>query len=259
MSRPVRPVPDARLVELAGLGTKVPPGTWTTVGPSTWHGISNDGRVWIHPHDLLVAQVVPSHHGCCGYAPSGGADNLHCRCGAPLGIFVDECSCAIEVALDPVWVDEVDLAFPDGITRRLGRFARAPAPASEQLREATSWGCDEPKSTTPNDVGLQIVDGPGGPRVELVADERRIGLAAPWMLWARAIALVQLPVGDERLVVQSQTLDERNGVIETWAMVRRDDHVAIVRERAGHEDALIVPSEWLDLAWKEAVARWEAE
>lgn len=257
LSAPVCRLTDARLVDIEGWAVRVPQRTWAAAVEVP--GRPAKGRVWIHPHDLIVAQVVPSGFGCCGYFPTGSEYNLCCRCGAGVGTFVDECSYPIEVALDPVWAEGGDApSVPDGMEQRLARLD----PAHWQGRpgrctETTYWKVElDPYRRAAKDVEIHLRRRPGGETVELVADGVSRQLAMSSLDLARAVGLLALPIGDPALTVVHQELGPDNRVLETWGLVRRGEEVDLHRERDGKRDTVVVWEEWLTFAWERAVEEW---
>ncbi len=260
LSRPIVAVPDPRLVDADGLDTKVPPGTWAPVPSPVHAGVEKvcGPLVWIHPNDLVAEQVIPSNFGCCGYWPGKGP-NLHCRCGAAVGLFADECVGSIEVGLSAAWRDcsGVGLELVDAenvglrLTRALAALAgQRPARGADSARAETRWDADYPAAPveTPAAVDVAIVSREARVRVELRWADRLRELPLPWMVLAQSLALGRLPIGAQPLSVGWNRLGPDLGVTESWTTIRVGGRIHIVQGLTP-ELVLDVPADYLELAW----------
>lgn len=247
LSRPVRAVPDQRLLAAPGRVTRTPPATWTS-GPEA-------GDVCIHPHDLVVGNVEPTAFGCCGYAPRGNEANLLCACGAPVGVFSDECSVDFELTLRrPRVVVEPEEAWdfsPERLDAALSGIADDAA-----VSEDTRWGVDDGAATAARDLRISIDRQAGGIAVTFRIDATPVVVAMPRLVLARAIAFAALPVGNAELVVCScRSAPRGNAILEEFELVASGDRVLLHHEAGPVRQRYEVMGEWLALEWRDAVER----
>ncbi|MDB4932082.1 MAG: hypothetical protein JWM10_4566 [Myxococcaceae bacterium] len=262
LTAPVSPLPDARLVEPDGWNPRVPQGAWARVDAVASGGAWEAGAypIHVHPHDLALASLAVSGFGCCGYAPFG-RPNLHCRCGAPVGVFVDECSWRLEARLGARWSPAHDAPPRDAdVTRRLDRLADARL-ADPRVFPDTRWDWNErelDRRLSPREAAFSLDDDADGLCARALLDGESIAL--PWSSGelARAVALRRLPVGAEALALAYGLRDGGNRVLSAWGLVRRGSDVDLVVEEGPRSRAWRVWGEWMQLAWAEAVDRWMA-
>lgn len=258
LTAPVEPLPDDRLLGRDDAWDPwVPQGAWARVMTPRSAALEAF-PLQLHPHDLRAAQVTVSGFGCCGYTAFDGP-NLRCRCGEPVGFFVDECSMRIELCLAPHWGPPEAPRPVAGLRARLHRLS-ASAPADVRCYPGTQWDWDigSPDCLTrPRDFSFALLVGPGGLAASFTADGVSSALVLPPHELARAVALRRLPVGDERLALSYGLRDHANRVMTSWTLLRRGDDVVLAEETGARARGWQVWGEWFELAWAEAVDRWE--
>lgn len=264
-------MPDARLIQDDGWDAWVPQGTWVRKARhvSSYDIELPEFSIRVHPHDLLGEQLKISGFGCCGYFPGRGA-NLHCRCGAPVGLFVDECSCRIQCRLLPGWgASRFDRPQPgastslgttvrdEAILLRIDRAVRA-QPVHDNTIPETQWD-NHPhlgRVSRPTEIAFMFDSGPRGLVVRLQTSERVTTLRLPPAEIVRAIALRRLPIGNSWLSLSYKVLDRHNQTVLSWALTRFGDEVELLEQSPDESYAYLVWEEWLQYRWAEAVDRW---
>lgn len=248
LTAPLRAIPDPRLFALPPAirrqGIQATQGFWRRAEPGELsQGVpTHPFPVSIHPHDLLVPQVETSGSGCCGVFSEDGSANLHCRCGAPVGVLIDECVFDVEVRLGALWQvggdDEVRVGelADDRVRRSLDRWSRVRF-AAPPISIDTCWDWTASEVSTSREVErleLHLVAGDDGVAVHAVVDGRAIALPLAPIDLLRAIALERLPVGNEALALRYDLLASLrdNRVVSFWALVRRGKGIELVESPA---------------------------
>ncbi|MDC0670631.1 hypothetical protein [Nannocystis radixulma] len=248
LTAPLRTVPDPRLFApppaIRRQGIQATQGFWRRAEPGELsQGVPTDPfPVSIHPHDLVVPQVETSGGGCCGVYSEDGSANLHCRCGAPVGVLVDECVFNVEVRLGAFWRvggdDEVGVGelADDRVRRSLDRWSGVRF-AGPPISIDTSWGWTAIEVPTRREVEhleLHLTAGDEGVAVHAVVDGHAIALPLAPLDLLRAIALERLPVGNEGLALRYDLLLSlrENRVISSWGLLRRGKDVELVESPA---------------------------
>ncbi|MFY0542070.1 hypothetical protein [Nannocystis pusilla] len=125
-----------------------------------------------------------SGHGCCGVFSEDGSANLHCRCGAPVGVLIDECVFDVEVRLGALWQvggdDEIRVGelADDRVRRSLDRWSRVRF-AGPPVSIDTHWDWTASELSTSREVEhleLHLIAGDDGVAVHAVVDGRVIAL-----------------------------------------------------------------------------------
>lgn len=248
LTAPLRAVPDARLFAppptIRRQGLRATQGFWRRAeAGEVSQGVPTDAfPVSIHPHDLLVDQVETSNSGCCGVYTVDGGPNLHCRCGAPVGVLNDECVFDLEVRLVPCWHIVADGAASvgepddDAVRRRLDRWSGVRF-ASPPVSMDTYWDWSSSEVPTVHEVQcleLALVPGDEGVTLQAVVDGRSIALPLAPVDLVRAIALERLPVGNAGLALRYDLMASlRNtAVVSSWGLLRRGQVVELVESPA---------------------------
>jgi hypothetical protein len=248
LTAPLRAIPDSRLFAapptIRREGIRATQGFWRRAEPGELsQGAPTDSfPVSIHPHDLLVHQVETSGSGCCGVYSEDGSANLHCRCGGPVGVLIDECVFELEVRLGACWQvvgdgeASVGELADDRVRRSLDRWSGVRF-ASPPISLDTYWDWTPSEVSTVHEVEhleLALVAGDDGVAVQAVVDGRAIALPLAPVDLLRAIALERLPVGNAGLALRYDLLLSRreSRVISFWGLLRRGQDVELVESPA---------------------------
>jgi hypothetical protein len=267
LTTPLRAVPDARLFvappAIRRQGIQSSQGFWRRAPPGELsQGVPTDSfPVSIHPHDLLFRQVEASGWGCCGVYSADGRANLHCRCGGPVGVLVDECVFDVEVRLGASWRLGADDDHADGsdddddqadarVRAALDRWSRVRF-AEPPICVDTYWDWEPSEVPTVHAVEhleLALMPSDDGVGLHATVDGRAFPLPLAPIDLLRAIALRRLPIGHDGLALRYDLMASLRDtqVVSFWGLVRRGDVIELIESPASTSYPTGVPLRELD-------------